>query len=33
MKPVYGETGQVVDVTIDYTESYTHQMMRYSSEF
>ena len=33
MKPVYGETGQVVDITIDYTESYTHQMMRYSSEF
>ena len=33
MKPVYGEIGQVVDITIDYTESYTHQMMRYSSEF
>lgn len=33
MKPVYGETGQIVDITIDYTESYTHQMMRYSSEF
>ena len=33
MKPVYGETGQIIDITIDYTESYTHQMMRYSSEF
>lgn len=33
MKPVYDEYGDISDILLDYTESYTHQMMRYSSEY
>ena len=29
----YDADGQVCDVLIDYTESYEHQMLRYSSEY
>ena len=32
LKPVV-ENGKIVDVTIDYTESYTEQMLRYGREF
>lgn len=33
MKPVYDENGDIVDIEVDYTESYEHQMLRYSSEY
>ena len=29
----YDENGNIVDIKLDYTESYAHQMMRYSSEY
>jgi dipeptidyl-peptidase-3 len=32
LKPVV-ENGKIIDVTIDYTESYTEQMLRYGREF
>ena len=33
MKPEYDENGNIVNIKLDYTESYVHQMMRYSSEY
>ena len=33
MKPVVNACGEIVDITLDYTESYDHQMLRYSREF
>lgn len=33
MKPVYDDDGNITDILLDYTESYEHQMMRYSSEY
>ena len=33
MKLEYDDKGNVAAVTLDYTESYTHQMLRYSDEF
>ena len=33
LKPEYDENGNIVDIKLDYTESYAHQMMRYSSEY
>ncbi len=33
MQLEYDENGDVKDVTLDYTESYVHQMMRYSEEY
>lgn len=33
MKPVYDENGNMIDIEVDYTESYEHQMLRYSSEY
>lgn len=33
MKPVYDENGDMVDIEVDYAESYEHQMLRYSSEY
>ena len=33
MKPEYDENGNIVDIKLEYTESYVHQMMRYSSEY
>lgn len=32
MKPLYDSEGNIVDIELDYTESYAHQMMRYSKE-
>lgn len=29
----YDQNGEVADVVVDYTESYEHQMMRYSEEY
>ncbi len=31
--PVLADDGTVTDIRVDYTESYTHQMLRYSSEY
>ena len=33
MKPVYDDDGNITDIVLDYTESYEHQMVRYSSEY
>ena len=33
MKPVFDTDGNIVDVNLDYTESYSHQMLRYSREY
>lgn len=33
LTPVRDEQGQIVDVEVDYTESYEHQMLRYSTEY
>lgn len=33
MTPVWDENGEMCDVKVDYTESYTDQMLRYSSEY
>jgi len=27
------EDGEIVDIQVNYSESYTHQMLRYSSEY
>ena len=32
MKPQLDNQGNIVDIELDYTESYAHQMMRYSKE-
>ena len=31
--PVFDEYGEVCDIKVDYSESYVHQMLRYSSEY
>ena len=31
--PVTDADGQITDIQVDYTESYAHQMLRYSSEY
>ena len=33
MKIVCEENGDLKDVTLDYTETYEHQMLRYSEEY
>ena len=33
MKPEYDKQGDIIDIKLDYSESYTHQMLRYSSEY
>ena len=33
LKPVLGSDGEIVDVDVDYSETFTHQMLRYSSEY
>ncbi len=33
LKPVFDSEGNITDITIDYTEGYTHQMLRYSDEY
>ena len=33
LKPVYNEFGEITDVTVDYSESYTEQMLRYSRDY
>ena len=33
MTPVYDDGGKVKDILLTYSESYAHQMLRYSSEY
>lgn len=33
MRPVVDADGNIADISLDYTESYSHQMMRYSREY
>jgi dipeptidyl-peptidase-3 len=33
LKPVYGAEGEMVDVEVDYSESYAEQMLRYSRDY
>lgn len=33
MKPEFDDKGNIIDVKLDYTETYTHQMLRYSKEY
>ncbi len=33
LTPVYGQHGEIADVKVDYTESYTDQMLRYGREY
>ena len=33
MTPIYDQDGVMCDVQVDYSESYTDQMLRYSSEY
>ena len=33
LKPVVNADGEITDITVDYTESYTDQMLRYSREY
>jgi dipeptidyl-peptidase-3 len=31
--PVKNELGEITDIQVDYTEGYTQQMLRYSTEY
>ena len=33
LKPVVGADGAICDIQVDYSESYVHQMLRYSNEY
>ena len=33
MLPVFDDKGEIFDIQLNYSESYTHQMLRYSSEY
>lgn len=33
LKPVYNELGETIDIVVDYSESYTEQMLRYSRDY
>ena len=33
MQPVYDDKGTIMDIKLNYSESYAHQMLRYSSEY
>ena len=33
LMPVYDENGEISDITVSYSESYAHQMLRYSAEY
>ena len=33
LTPVYNDLGEVIDVVVDYSESYTEQMLRYSRDY
>ena len=31
--PVYDDKGEMIDIQVNYSESYEHQMLRYSTEY
>lgn len=33
LSPVYNVSGEICDITVDYTEKYDHQMLRYSRDY
>ena len=33
LSPVYDVSGEICDITVDYTEIYDHQMLRYSRDY
>ena len=33
MTPVFSSNGKIIDVKLDYTETYDNQMLRYSSQY
>ena len=33
LKPITDAEGHITDISIDYTESYDHQMLRYSTDY
>ena len=33
MAPVHDAEGRITDISLDYTEDYTHQMLRYSKDY
>jgi dipeptidyl-peptidase-3 len=33
LKPVYDNNGEIADVSVDYSESYSQQMLRYSKDY
>ena len=33
LTPIYNDFGEVIDVVVDYSESYTEQMLRYSRDY
>ena len=33
LRPVLDDNGEISDISVDYNESYSHQMLRYSSEY
>lgn len=33
LTPVKGENGEITDIVVDYTETYEHQMLRYSRDY
>jgi dipeptidyl-peptidase-3 len=33
MLPVTDGNGEIIDIQLNYSESYAHQMLRYSSEY
>ena len=33
MKPIFNAQHEIQDIELDYTESFTHQMLRYSTEY
>lgn len=33
LTPVYNEEGEIIDISVDYSESFTEQMLRYSREY
>ena len=33
MLPVLDDKGEIADIQVNYSESYTHQMLRYSTEY
>ena len=33
LEPVYSTTGEIIDIKVDYSETYEEQMLRYSKDY